>query len=159
MKLFFKNLKEKEEDKYFFGIQERENFPDKHGLKVFILSTAATATDKQSSNCEFSLICQLSPFTLLEFRIHSISFPDSSPQMRDLADMEEHSKKGMEKMGLIVGITRTRSLSNLIYIFTSLLPYQAHISVLLPSYSESQIFSSDFELIITSWEERCSFTT
>ena len=150
MKLFFKNLKEKEEDKYFFGIQERENFPDKHGLKVFILSTAATATDKQSSNCEFSLICQLSPFTLLEFRIHSISFPDSSPHMRDLADMEEHSEKGMEKMGLIVGITRTYSLSKLIYKFTSLLPCQAHISVLLPSYSESQIFSSGFEPIITS---------
>ena len=70
------------------------------------MSAAATATDKQSSNCEFSLIFQLSPFTLLEFRIHSISFPDSSPHMRDLADMEEHSEKGMEKMGLIVGITR-----------------------------------------------------
>lgn len=67
MKLLFKNLKEKEEDKYFFGIQEREIFPDKHGLKVFILSTAATATDKQSSNCEFSLI--FSTFTFHPSRI------------------------------------------------------------------------------------------
>ena len=68
MKLFFKNLKEKEEENYFLGIQEREIFfRTRHGLKVVILSTATTTTDKQSSNCEFSLI--FSTFTFHPSRI------------------------------------------------------------------------------------------
>ena len=51
MKLFFKNLKEKEEENYFWGSRkEKKKIQTKHGLTVVFLSTTATTTDKQSWN-------------------------------------------------------------------------------------------------------------
>jgi hypothetical protein len=66
-----------------------------------------------------------------------MTFPDFPPHFSHLAELEEHAEKGVEILRSIVGSTRTVSLSNLIYIFTSLLQCKAPLSMLNPTYSES----------------------
>jgi len=62
MKLFFKEPEEERKEKIIWT---------RNGLKVVILSIAATTTDKQSSNCEFSLFFNfhLSHFSNREFSL------------------------------------------------------------------------------------------
>jgi hypothetical protein len=63
MKLFFKELEEEQKDKFLWT---------RHGLKVVILTTAATTTDKQSSNCEFSFF-----FFFFNLHFHFSRIPNS----------------------------------------------------------------------------------
>jgi len=91
MKLFFKEPEGERKEKFFFWTR--------HGLKVIILSTAATITDKQSSNCE--LFPSFSNFHLSLFSNPGFTqylFPDFSPHLSHHAHAEEHFEKGMEKM-------------------------------------------------------------
>jgi len=88
MKMFFKELEEERKEKFLWT---------RHG-QVVILSTAATTTDKQSSNYEFSLFFNfhISLFWNPEFTQYL--FSDCSPYLPQLADIAEHSEKGMKKM-------------------------------------------------------------
>lgn len=90
-----------------------------------------------------SLFFKLSPFTFLKFRFYSISLPGflASP-VRSCAHGWAFRER-LEENVTPVSITRTYFLSNLIYIFTSLLPCKAHLPSLNSSYSESYFFFAD----------------
>lgn len=79
-----------------------------------------------------------------------MTFPNFSPHLSHLAELEEHAEKGVEILRSIVGSTRIISLLKLIYIFTSLLPCEAPISALNPAYSEKQFsFSLSLSLLFS----------
>lgn len=125
-----KNLK-KRKAKFFWT---------RHGLKVVILSTAATTVDKQSSNWEFSLFFNFNLSLFLNSKFTQYLFLDYSSHLSHRADMEEYSEKGMEKMWLTVGITCTCSLSNLIYIYSLLFSLAKHTLQFLILHTLKAIF-------------------
>jgi hypothetical protein len=89
MKLFFKELEEERKEKFLWT---------RHGLKVVILSTAATTTDKQCSNCKFSLFLNFHISLFSNPELTQYLLPDCSPHLSHLPLMEEYFEKGIEKM-------------------------------------------------------------